>query len=58
MYALLYVMFFVVAVPVMIFLMGVRIVRPTHKGLVERLGMYRRFARSRGSTGSSLAWTG
>jgi regulator of protease activity HflC (stomatin/prohibitin superfamily) len=39
-----YVPFFVVAAPVIVFLMGVRIVRPTHKGLVERLGKYRRFA--------------
>jgi len=27
-----------------VFLMGTRIVRPTHRGLVERLGRYRRFA--------------
>lgn len=38
---------FVVAAAVLIFLMGIRIVRPTHRGLVERLGKYRRFA-SRG----------
>ena len=29
---------------VLIFLMGIRIVRPTHRGLVERLGKYNRFA--------------
>ena len=29
---------------VVIFLMGIRIVRPTHRGLVERLGKYHRFA--------------
>lgn len=29
---------------VFIFLMGVRIVRPTHRGLIERLGKYNRFA--------------
>ena len=29
---------------VVIFLMGVRIVRPTHRGLIERLGKYNRFA--------------
>lgn len=29
-----------------IFLSGIRIVRPTHRGLVERLGRYRRFAKS------------
>jgi len=28
------------------FLFGIRIVRPTHRGLVERLGKYRRFARA------------
>ena len=28
----------------LIFLLGVRIVRPTHRGLVERLGKYHRFA--------------
>ncbi len=27
-----------------VFLFGVRIVRPTHRGLIERLGKYRRFA--------------
>ena len=27
-----------------IFLMGIRIVRPTHRGLIERLGKYSRFA--------------
>jgi regulator of protease activity HflC (stomatin/prohibitin superfamily) len=37
-------LFFVVAAAVIIFLMGIRIVRPTHRGLVERLGKYRRFA--------------
>ena len=35
---------FVVAAVVVIFFMGIRIVRPTHRGLVERLGKYRRFA--------------
>ena len=44
MYPIGYTAFFVVVVPVLIFLMGVRIVRPTHRGLVERLGKYRRFA--------------
>jgi len=29
---------------VVIFFMGVRIVRPTHRGLIERLGKYNRFA--------------
>ena len=34
---------FVVAA-VVLFFMGVRIVRPTHRGLIERLGKYNRFA--------------
>ncbi|MFA5156850.1 MAG: SPFH domain-containing protein [Candidatus Omnitrophota bacterium] len=29
---------------VVIFIMGIRIVRPTHRGLIERLGKYNRFA--------------
>ncbi|HSA94836.1 MAG TPA: paraslipin, partial [Acidobacteriota bacterium] len=29
---------------VFIFLVGIRIVRPTHRGLIERLGKYNRFA--------------
>jgi regulator of protease activity HflC (stomatin/prohibitin superfamily) len=33
-----------ITVAVVVFLMGSRIVRPTHRGLVERLGKYRRFA--------------
>ena len=35
-----------IAIPVVVFvfLLGIRIVRPTHRGLVERLGKYRRFA--------------
>ena len=28
-----------------LFLIGIRIVRPTHRGLIERLGKYNRFAR-------------
>ena len=31
---------------VILFLSGIRIVRPTHRGLVERLGRYKRFAHS------------
>ncbi|HOE28164.1 MAG: SPFH/Band 7/PHB domain protein [Candidatus Aureabacteria bacterium] len=31
-------------VAVVLFFMGIRIVRPTHRGLIERLGRYRRFA--------------
>jgi regulator of protease activity HflC (stomatin/prohibitin superfamily) len=30
---------------VFVFLLGVRIVRPTHRGLIERLGRYNRFAK-------------
>ncbi|MFZ5800826.1 MAG: SPFH domain-containing protein [Candidatus Omnitrophota bacterium] len=33
-----------IAVAVLIFFMGIRIVRPTHRGLIERLGKYSRFA--------------
>lgn len=34
----------IIAVALFIFLMGVRIIRPTHRGLVERLGRYHHFA--------------
>ena len=34
----------VIGIVVFLFLSGIRIVRPTHRGLVERLGKYRRFA--------------
>ena len=43
---IMFVLLFVVAAVVVVFLMGIRIVRPTHRGLIERLGKYRRFARS------------
>jgi len=36
---------FIVAAVVAVFLMGIRIVRPTHRGLIERLGRYRHFAK-------------
>jgi regulator of protease activity HflC (stomatin/prohibitin superfamily) len=39
-----YVLLFVVAAAVVVFLTGIRIVRPTHRGLVERFGKYSRFA--------------
>ncbi len=40
-------MFYTLAmVAVFIFLMGIRIVRPTHRGLIERLGKYNRFAQA------------
>ena len=38
------VLFVIVALVVLIFLLGIRIVRPTHRGLIERLGKYRQFA--------------
>jgi len=31
---------------IILFLSGIRIVRPTHRGLIERLGKYKRFAKS------------
>jgi regulator of protease activity HflC (stomatin/prohibitin superfamily) len=39
------VLLFVVAAVVVVFFLGMRIVRPTHRGLIERLGKYRRFAK-------------
>ena len=39
-----YIIFFAVAGAIVIFLLGIRIVRPTHRGLIERLGKYNRFA--------------
>jgi len=38
------VVFVIVTLVVLIFLLGIRIVRPTHRGLIERLGKYRQFA--------------
>ncbi|MFA6570583.1 MAG: SPFH domain-containing protein [Bacteroidota bacterium] len=38
------VLVYVIIVLVLIFLSGIRIVRPTHRGLTERLGKYNRFA--------------
>ncbi|MBN1527163.1 MAG: SPFH/Band 7/PHB domain protein [Candidatus Omnitrophica bacterium] len=35
---------FIIFAAVMLFLAGIRIVRPTHRGLVERLGRYKNFA--------------
>ncbi len=40
-----FVLLFVVAAVVIIFLAGIRVVRPTHRGLIERLGKYRRYAK-------------
>jgi regulator of protease activity HflC (stomatin/prohibitin superfamily) len=36
--------YWIIILTVLIFLMGIRIIRPTHKGLIERLGKYHRFA--------------
>jgi regulator of protease activity HflC (stomatin/prohibitin superfamily) len=36
--------YLIIIAAVVIFFMGIRIVRPTHRGLVERLGRYNRFA--------------
>lgn len=35
---------FIITAAIVIFFMGIRIVRPTHRGLVERFGKYNRFA--------------
>jgi regulator of protease activity HflC (stomatin/prohibitin superfamily) len=40
------VIIWIAIVVVVIFLAGIRIIRPTHRGLVERLGKYNRFARA------------
>lgn len=34
----------IVAMALLIFFLGIKIVRPTHRGLIERLGKYRKFA--------------
>lgn len=44
MHPIVYTLLFAVAAVVFVLLAGIRIVRPTHRGLVERLGQYRRFA--------------
>jgi regulator of protease activity HflC (stomatin/prohibitin superfamily) len=44
------VVFVIVTLVVLIFLLGIRIVRPTHRGLIERLGRYKQFA------GSGFHW--
>jgi regulator of protease activity HflC (stomatin/prohibitin superfamily) len=38
------VLFAIIFIIAMIFIAGIRIVRPTHRGLIERLGKYNRFA--------------
>jgi regulator of protease activity HflC (stomatin/prohibitin superfamily) len=37
-------LYVLIPIVVLFFLIGIRIVRPTHRGLVERMGRYRRFA--------------
>ena len=44
MHPVVYVLVVVFVAALAVFLAGIRIVRPTHRGLVERLGKYRRFA--------------
>ena len=34
----------IAAVAFLVFIAGIRIIRPTHRGLIERLGKYDRFA--------------
>ena len=43
---IIFVLLFLVVAAVVVFLTGIRIVRPTHRGLIERLGKYRCFAKS------------
>ena len=35
---------FIIAALLLIFILGIRIIRPTHRGLIERLGKYNRFS--------------
>ena len=44
MHPIVFVLLFIVAAVVVVFLMGIRIIRPTNRGLIERLGKYRHFA--------------
>jgi len=37
--------YLIVAIAVVVFFSGIRIVRPTHRGLIERLGKYHRFGK-------------
>ena len=37
-------LYFFIVVVLVLFFLGIRIVRPTHRGLIERLGKYNRFA--------------
>ena len=38
------ILYLLIMIAVILFFMGIRIVRPTHRGLIERLGKYNRFA--------------
>ncbi len=37
-------LFYLIIPVIIIFLLGMRIIRPTHRGLIERLGKYHHFA--------------
>jgi regulator of protease activity HflC (stomatin/prohibitin superfamily) len=37
-------MYSIIVIAIVIFFLGIKIVRPTHRGLIERLGKYNRFA--------------
>jgi regulator of protease activity HflC (stomatin/prohibitin superfamily) len=39
------ILFIIISAIVLFFFLGVKIVRPTHRGLIERLGKYRKFAK-------------
>ena len=39
-------LYIILGIILVIFFAGIRIVRPTERGLIERLGKYNRFARS------------
>jgi regulator of protease activity HflC (stomatin/prohibitin superfamily) len=36
--------YIIIAIVILLFFSGIRIVRPTHRGLVERFGKYNRFS--------------
>ena len=38
------ILFFAISTLVLLFVLGIRIIRPTHRGLIERLGKYSRFS--------------
>jgi regulator of protease activity HflC (stomatin/prohibitin superfamily) len=57
MHPIVFVLLSIMATAVVVFLMGIRIVRPTHRGLIERLGKYTGVLPNRVSIGSFLSWT-